>query len=96
MMWELRSMCSDFQSVSCLAPLASASKTSSFQLWRTLCRHAVRRLLTFQVSACSAGILKELQQSRQARMEEVHLTRSAWLAILGSRGHSLGSGTKKS
>ena len=44
----------------------------------------------------TAGILKELQQSRQARMEEVHLTRSAWLAILGSRGHSLGNGTKKS
>ncbi len=44
----------------------------------------------------TAGILKELQQSRQARMEEVHLTRSAWLAILGSRGHSLGNSTKKS
>ena len=36
------------------------------------------------VHVYTAGILKELQQSRQARMEEVHLTRSAWLAILGS------------
>ena len=76
--------------------------------WRARCSHPCHgredTLSADMLSGCSgqitlvcgAGILKELQQSKQARMEEVHLTRSAWLAILGSRGHPPGSGTKKS
>ena len=77
-------------------PSCLGKQDMSSQLWQSLCRHAVRLLLMTDVHLYTAGILKELQQSRQARMEEVHLTRSAWLAILGSRGHSLGNSTKKS
>ena len=40
---------------------------------------------------CFAGILKELQLSRQTRMEEVHLDTSAWLAVLGAKGLLSGS-----
>ena len=88
----------DLCSMSCTTacPPALAGQRSSSQLWQSLCSHVFRLLLLDDFHACTTGILKELQQSRQARMEEVHLTRSAWLAILGSRGHSLGSGTKKS
>lgn len=36
---------------------------------------------------CCVGILKELQHSKQAMLEEVHFNPSARLAILGPRGN---------